>query len=1010
MPGNAWYAFSNEALDLVLRRFEAEHPGTAVLSIAYSVWGETGMGARMGSVEHLGKLGIGAIPTAEGVRRFLELFERDPGQKQVVVTARLGGLDTWPIEPLPAPEGLRFLEQVVRATPGVELVARARLTLERDRYVQDHVYRGSYLFPTVFGLEAMAQAAAHLTGESEPPVVRIEDVSLERPIVVDPQNGVQIEIRAEALEATATGERPVRVGIRTEQTGFAADHFAATLILGAAAEGERTALVPDREPLDLDPRTDLYGGLLFQGPLFQRMGRIYELDGDHTVFESECRAPAALGGEAFAPGQGGRLLLGDPFFRDVLLQAGQLTIPQEVCLPVRIEKIERFRHAGSPQGRRIVVAPFKVRQGREYKAEVFATDEHGQVMERLTGYWLRILEEHPENPTAEELAHPEARDEHILKQVLETQLKDLQLSGPTLALGHLPGLHTLSREERHRRERPVIERALRTRLEAGAAAVPFDVARLPSGKPQFHEAPAAGLDLSLAHDDHSCLCVVGTGPQGCDLAAVNLRSDEDWTALLGESRRPLLAELVGGGDAPDRAGTRLWSSVEAVRKATQAADIELVLEKRHGEAVLLRVRDLPGVELVLSVPVRLTRGPERMVAVVVTPTLWGRLPTCPSPQAGWQPAPPVAGGINPDWHRVSVAEDGPQGQPVQELRFVVSFQESSGLSRHVPASRYLAWMGKMRELVTSSNVPQLVPLIAGGDWGLVTNWGDVRIFGEATANDVLQMRFWTDHVRGSEVEFYCDFWKILPDGRRERVAFGEQKATWVRLIGHGQVAPAPLPAELAAFIARMGPRNQQPTRLPALPEPLAGLDLGPGMYKAPPGPSGGRLLWAETFQTTLEEANLVGNVYFANYFAWQGRVRDLFLNSVAPEYLRGTGARGELLCLRSRVDYLREAMPFDQVQVLLTLRSATACGAVLGFEYHRLQPEGGRQKLSVGFQEVAWVERGADGTPRPAPFPEVIRHALLEAQPFTNGAAHPGHDARGRLSRACQCDGLAKAS
>src|SRR5262245_33915848 len=74
MPGNGWYAFSNEALDLVLRRFEAEHPQTKILSVAYSVWGETGMGARMGSVHGLARMGIGAIPTAEGVRRFVQLF------------------------------------------------------------------------------------------------------------------------------------------------------------------------------------------------------------------------------------------------------------------------------------------------------------------------------------------------------------------------------------------------------------------------------------------------------------------------------------------------------------------------------------------------------------------------------------------------------------------------------------------------------------------------------------------------------------------------------------------------------------------------------------------------------------------------------------------------------------------------------------------------------------------------------------------------------------------------
>ena len=59
----------------------------------------------MGSARHLAKMGIGAIPTDEGVRRFLQLFEGDPGDKQVIVTAPLGGLDTWPVEHRRGPRG-----------------------------------------------------------------------------------------------------------------------------------------------------------------------------------------------------------------------------------------------------------------------------------------------------------------------------------------------------------------------------------------------------------------------------------------------------------------------------------------------------------------------------------------------------------------------------------------------------------------------------------------------------------------------------------------------------------------------------------------------------------------------------------------------------------------------------------------------------------------------------------------------------------------------------------------
>jgi hypothetical protein len=417
-----------------------------------------------------------------------------------------------------------------------------------------------------------------------------------------------------------------------------------------------------------------------------------------------------------------------------LLQAGQLTIPRELCLPVRIDRIERFRGAEAGPGRRFVFAPSKVRDGREYIAEIFTTDEQGRLTERLTGYRLRILEERPQNPTAEELAHPEGRDERLVREAVGRALAVFDRRGPSLALADLPGLHALPRSERHDREGGLVERAVR-----GTTDGPYEVIRHANGRPELTGPEAArGLGLSLAHDDRNALCVVGPGPQGCDLEAIRARTEDDWIALLGLGRRPLLEGLTAAGDSLAVAGTRVWSAVEAVYKATQASTIELAVAGRDGPAVLLHATNPSGGPSILTLPIRLTRGPERMVAVVVAPA------AAPTPAAKPRRAPRAATpgrGIDPDTHCVRVADDGPQGQPVQELRFVASFRDASSISRRVPAPRYLDWMGKMRELVTSHNVPRLVELIGSGEWGLVTNWADVRVLGEATANDVIQMRF-----------------------------------------------------------------------------------------------------------------------------------------------------------------------------------------------------------------------------------------------------------------------------
>jgi enediyne polyketide synthase len=808
MAGNAWYAFANESLDLLLRRFAASHPDTAVQSVAFSVWAETGMGTRLGTTQSLGRRGIQAIPTEEGTRRFVQLVLGDPGHAQVVVAGQLGGLDTWLVEPVAVPSGFRFLERIIRSQAGVELAARALLTPERDPYLRDHVYHGSRLFPAVFGLEAMAQAAVALGGDTPLDVARFEDVRLERPIVVDGA-GAEIEVRAVACETTEAGEFVVDAWVRSEQTGFAVDHFAARVVLSPLPAGPVVEVPSTEDALPIEPEADLYGGLLFQGPLFRRLGRILELDGDHVVFESWSVSPEEAGNSAFAE-PGGRLVLGDPFFRDVLLQAGQLTIPREECLPVRIDRLERFRPSGveAEDGRRLVVAPWKVREGREYVAEVFALDAAGCVRERMTGCRLRILSENPENPSAEELAHPGPRDEQLLHAAVADAWPPTAAERlPGMAYAPLRGLHRLPAAERRHRELPLIEQALAQRPGADEG---FSVAWQADGRPSFVGIPTERLDLSLTHDDHGSLCVVGPGPLGCDLTPVLPRGREVWRGLLGDARLPLLDRLVAGGDTPDRAGARIWSALEAARKATGVVSIELDPTDRVGDRVIFRLEGGSSGARVVTRPLRLTLGPERLFALV-TPAD--------------SPVLPARRGIDPDFYGVRAADDGPQGQPVQEMRFLVSFQDACTPARKVPASRYLAWMGRLRELVTSALVPQLIGQIYSGEWGLVTNRASVRVVGELTANDVVQMRFWTEAPGTSTVEFFCDFWKVLPDARHERLAFAEQAATWVRIVGPGRVEPAPFPAYLRAYIADMGPSlpGCDPRAVPELVEPLSPL-------------------------------------------------------------------------------------------------------------------------------------------------------------------------------------------
>ena len=170
-----------------------------------------------------------------------------------------------------------------------------------------------------------------------------------------------------------------------------------------------------------------------------------------------------------------------------------------------------------------------------------------------------------------------------------------------------------------------------------------------------------------------------------------------------------------------------------------------------------------------------------------------------------------------------------------------------------------------------------------------------------------------------------------------------------------------------------------------LPEKLPEVDFGSEVYCAPPGPSAGPLLREQTFQTALEDADLVGNIHFSDYFVWQGRVRDSYFYELAPNYYRGNGEQGELLCRRSRVEHLREAMPFDRIYVTMSLRAVYECGVSLYFEYFHLNDNGEKQKLAYGEHDAVWTKRVAGDNFVSAPLPQKIREALLPARSAMEG-------------------------
>jgi enediyne polyketide synthase len=377
----------------------------------------------------------------------------------------------------------------------------------------------------------------------------------------------------------------------------------------------------------------------------------------------------------------------------------------------------------------------------------------------------------------------------------------------------------------------------------------------------------------------------------------------------------------------------------------------------------------------------LTRGPERMVAMVVQ-------------SAGLAPREAARlrdYGYDPSIYRMAVTDDQAQGQKFFTYRFPLTFKESANLSRNVYFSNYFLWIGKVRELAMWPIFERLAHQCASGEWGMVTNHSQTKILAEAKLNDVIEGHLWLGNVSGttgSTLDLHYDWYRVLPNDELELLALSELRTTWVRIVDHGVVEAQPFPDYFQEFVNERLTRYNPPEEL----QPLIEADLGSELYRAPTGPLAASRLAKQVFETTLEDANLVGNIYFSNYAVWQGRVRDRFLYQLVPNLYHGMNTQGELLCRTSRIEHLREAMPFDNIEVTMSPRTVHEHGVRLFFEYFRLTPDNARQKLAFGEHDAVWMKRGTGDRLVPAPLPREILDAISPTSelPTTYAAGQNG--------------------
>ncbi|MFE0640943.1 SDR family NAD(P)-dependent oxidoreductase [Streptomyces sp. NPDC058877] len=540
LRGEADYATANDWLTDLTHRVQEDFPDCRCLALEWSVWSGAGMGERLGVLESLVREGIEPIPTDEGVALLKELIADPRTPTALVVMGRAGGLPTLTLEESELPL-LRFVDRPRAHYPGIELVVDSDLSASGDPYLVDHELDGDLLFPAVLGMEAMAQAAAALTGLDGAPT--LEDVEFLRPVVV-PKEG-QTTIRVAVL---ARNIGTVEAVIRSSDTGFQADHFRAVLRYDLPDPLDEAPLpLAERAPrVPLDPARDLYGPVLFQGMRFQRLLGYRQLSAKGCVGEVSNSAVAPW----FARHLPADLLLADPGTRDALMHSIQCCVPDATLLPVSVERL----HLSDPdavRGEKKVVlhAAERFRDGDTYVYDLDVRDQAGRLVERWEGLRLRaVRKQDGTGPWEPSLLGPylERRAERVLPVPVRCVVR--------------PDDEGVAEGVASRRERTA-------KAIGWALGEETPVTYRPDGKPEVEGGP----HVSASHGAGVTFVVTGAVPVACDVEVAEARTDEEWTGLLGPECTALARLLAVEHEEPlSLAATRVWGAVECLRKNGRA--------------------------------------------------------------------------------------------------------------------------------------------------------------------------------------------------------------------------------------------------------------------------------------------------------------------------------------------------------------------------------------------------------------------------------------------------------
>jgi enediyne polyketide synthase len=534
LHGEAHYGLANEWLNLMVERWQQEHPHCRCMNLEWSVWGGIGMGQRLGVLDSLVRQGITPLPVDDAIDHLKTMLSWKDAPVSSIITGRFGNLPTLRFEQPELPL-LRFLEHTRVHHPKIELIADAELSADTDPYVAEHALQGEQLLPAVMGMEAMAQAAMALEQSEALPALR--DLRFEHPIVIPKTKSVTLRIAA--LRRTS-GE--IAVVVRCSSTGFQVDHFTGTCAFGenSLAAGESSS-DNAAQTLPLDPARNLYGRILFHRGRFVRVEGYQSLHADHSI----ARLAPADGKPWFARQLPPAFVLGDPAARDAALHSIQACIPHKTILPLGVDRIATS--AAWTHGRVRVHATERLRDGDNFVYDLYLEDTEGRTCEAWEGLHLRAVA-----PIETNAPWPLP----LLVPYLERKLAEL-LPGTALKLAITSAL-----------AEPCSCQIDDVRQLFGPSAV---LVHRPDGKPEITGVNGRHPYISRSHCSKLTLLISANRAAGCDLEQIVGRDAAAWERMLRGEEFALAQQLSRMANiALDCAATQIWTLKESLRKAGAA--------------------------------------------------------------------------------------------------------------------------------------------------------------------------------------------------------------------------------------------------------------------------------------------------------------------------------------------------------------------------------------------------------------------------------------------------------